>query len=557
MSEKPWLKVFDEEAAKWREVWDRSYDEHIDIRPEYPEQPLKWWFNKWAAEQPDKPYIMQGDTVLTYGTVNEMARRLANALTGMGVKKNDRVAIMSPNLPQYVLAVHALLKIGAIEVPANPLYTVPELALQFKDSGTETVIVMAMFADKAIEIMKNIASPVKRVIAFSVPTIPVEVEQGENIYDFNAIIMAADNAEPEVELSMDDIVRLQYTGGTTGIPKGCVLTHRIISSQMVRISQWASDNFTVLPAGEFRALGAIPFNHVFGYCSNICCTMYCGGSLITVPVPNPDTLLDAIVQHQPTIFPTVPAMIIGLNNHPRFQESDVSCFKGVFSGSSALPEEVLNTFESITGCRIVEGYGMSESTQQITANPGRARRKIGSVGVGWPDTDVLIVDDKEGTKLVPLGEPGEIIFRGPQVMREYWDNPQETAVTLRDGWLYTGDIGRMDEDGFIFIVDRKKDIIICSGFNVFPRDIDEICYAMPEVMDACAVGIPHEKRGETVKVYLVLKEGARLTAEEVIARCREKLAPYKVPSEVEFLADLPRTLVGKPDRKAMKAMAAK
>lgn len=556
MSQKLWLKTFDEEAARFRHFWHANYDDKIDVSPEYPTETAKWWFNKWAEEQPDKPYVMQGDVVLTYSVANDLSRRLANALTDLGVKKGDRVAIMSPNLPQYVLSIQALLKIGAIEVPSNPLYTVPELSLQFKDSGAETVIVMAMFVKKAIEIMKDPASPVKRVIAFQVPNMPVEIEKADNIYDYNEIVMAASNAEPEVEITPDDVVRLQYTGGTTGIPKGCVLTNHNVMSKAVRIGQWVTNNYTTMDGGDLRALACIPLNHIFGFMANIGFNFYCGGSLVTVPVPTPDTLLDAIEKYQPATFPTVPALIIALLNHPRFKEADISCFKGgVFCGGSPLPEEVLKNFEELAHCRIVEGYGMSESCQQVTANSGHATRKIGSVGVPYPDTDVLIVDDKDGVTLMPVGEPGEIIFRGPQLMREYWGNPEETAMALRDGWFYTGDIGRMDEDGFFYIVDRKKDIIICSGFNVFPRDIDEVCYAMPGIKDACAVGIPHPKRGETVKVYIVLKEGAKLSAEEVIARCREKLAPYKVPTDVAFLEDLPRTLVGKPDRKGMKAMA--
>lgn len=319
MSEKPWLKAFDEEAAKWKPVWHANYDDKIDVVPEYPAEPLKWWFNKWAAEQPDKPYVMQGDVLLTYGVVNDLSRRLANALTGLGVKKGDRVAIMSPNLPQYVLAVHALIKIGAIEVPTNPLYTVRELSLQFVDSGAETVIVMAPFAAKAIEIMGDPDSPVRQVIVFQVPGMPVEIGRTDNVYDFNEIIGAADNSESEVKITSDDIIRLQYTGGTTGVPKGCVLTNHNIMSKAVRIGQWVTNNYTTMPGGDIRALACIPLTHIFGYMANIGFNFFCGGSLITVPVPTPDALLDAIEQHQPATFPTVPAMIIGLLNHPRFQ----------------------------------------------------------------------------------------------------------------------------------------------------------------------------------------------------------------------------------------------
>lgn len=323
----------------------------------------------------------------------------------------------------------------------------------------------------------------------------------------------------------------------------------------VRIHQWITNNDSWAKGSDTRALACIPMNHVFGFMANVGFNFYSGGSLVTVPAPTPDTLMDAIEKHKPTSFPTVPALVIALLNHPRFKAAEVSFATGVFCGGSALPVEVFHAFEREANCRIVEGFGMSESCQQVTANSTRGKRKIGSVGVPYPNTDVLVVDDETGTKLMPPGQPGEIIWRGPQMMRGYWNNPEETANTIRDGWLYTGDIGYLDEDGFLYLVDRKKDMIICSGFNVYPREIDEVCYAMPEVLDACTIGVPHPKRGETPRVYIVLKEGAQLTAEEVIARCREKLTAYKVPTEVEFLQDLPRTLAGKADRKALREMA--
>ncbi len=556
MSEKPWLEAFEKQVIMSRPLWLAGYDDKVEMFPKYAIEPPKWWFNKWAAEQPDKPYVMQGHTVLTYGGVNEMSRRLGNALMGLGIKKGDRVAIMSPNMPEYVISIQALLKIGAIEVPANQLDTFTELMVQFNDSSPETVIVPSMYASKAIEVMKDPSSTIKRVVVFQLAGVP-KVETAPNIYDFDQIIMAASNTEPEVQLTMDDIVRLQYTGGTTGIPKGCVLTNHNVMSMALRMCQWVTNNGTTMNGADNRSLACIPLNHIFGFMSNVGFNLYCGGSMVTIPATSPDTVLDAVEKHKPTIFPTVPTLIIGMLNHHRFKDADIKFPGGVFCGGSPLPVEVLAAFEEMTNCRIVEGYGMAESCQQVTANSGHSIRKIGSVGVPYADTDVLIVDGEIGHELMPVGEPGELIWRGPQMMREYWNNPEATANTIRDGWLYTGDIARMDEDGFVWIVDRKKDMIICSGFNVYPRDIDDVCYAMPEIKDACTIGIPHPSRGETVKVYVVLKEGAQLNKRELIARCREKLAPYKVPTDVEFVQDLPRTPAGKPDRKALRAMSVK
>jgi len=551
--EKPWLKDFEEDLQKWRPLWERHYDEGVPKNFDYPDYPLKWWFNKWAEEHPQKPYILMGDFAMSYGDANNMARRIANALLDLGVKKGDRVAIMAPNVPQYVLALQALFKIGAIEVPTNPLYTVPELDLQFKDSRTETVIVMAMFAAKAIEIMKDPDSPVKRVISFQVPSGTVEVEQGEGIYDFNQLVMAASDKEPEIEVFADDIARLQYTGGTTGIPKGCVLTNAIIFSQANRTSTWTSGGFKLIPKEEMRTLCAIPLNHIYGFNANVNICLFTGGTIVLVAVPTPDNLLEAITRHKPNLWAAVPAMIIGLNNHPKIAEADITSLKGIFCGSAPLAVETMNEFERLTGGRILEGYGMSETVNILTVNPVFTIRKVGSCGIVWPDTDLVVVDVETGTKVMPRGELGELIGRGPQIMKEYWNNPEETANVLRDGWLYTGDIVRIDEDGFVFIVDRKKDMILCSGFNVYPRDIDEVLYAHPKVLEACTVGVPDPKRGETAKAFVVVKPGESLTKEEVIEHCRKSLAPYKVPTLVEFVDAIPRTAVGKPDRKVLQA----
>ncbi|NLO22317.1 MAG: long-chain fatty acid--CoA ligase, partial [Syntrophomonadaceae bacterium] len=544
---------FEEDLAKWRPLWEKHYDEGVPKNFEYPDYPLKWWFNKWAGEQPDKPYILMGDVSISYGNANDLARRIANALLGLGIKKGDRVAIMAPNVPQYILSLQALFKFGAVEVPTNPLYTVPELDLQFTDSGTETVIVMAMFAAKAIEILKDPNSPVKRVIVFQVPSGVVEVEQGEGIYDFNELVMAASDQEPDVEVFADDIARLQYTGGTTGIPKGCVLTNAIVFSQANRTATWTSGGFKLIPKEEMRTLCAIPLSHIYGYNANVSICLFTGGSIVLVAVPTPDNLLEAITRHKPNLWASVPAMIIGLNNHPKIAEADITSLKGIFCGSAPLAVETMNEFERLTGGRILEGYGLSETVNILTVNPVFTIRKVGSCGIVWPDTDLVVVDVETGTKVIPRGELGELIGRGPQIMREYWNNPEETAAAIRDGWFYTGDIVRIDEDGFVFIVDRKKDMIICSGFNVYPRDVDEVLYANPKIMEACTVGVPDPKRGETVKAFVVLKPGESMTVEEVIEYCRKSLAPYKVPTLVEFIDAIPRTAVGKPDRKVLQA----
>ena len=542
--EKPWLKDFDDDVIAWHDKWVEFYDKKEFADPVYPEVPLKDLFNKWAAEKPEKDYLIFNDTKLSYGLVNTLARKLANALMGLGIEKGDRVAIMAPNIPQYIIALHALLKFGAIEVPANVMYTVPELTLQFTDSGTETVIVLAMFAGKAIEVMRNPATPVKRVIVIQVPGAPVEIEKGDDIFDFNEIIGPAQDAEPDVPVYPSDITKLQYTGGTTGVPKGCVHTNEMNMSQVVRTAEWLG---MAVPPEDFRTLCAIPLNHIYGYNANVNVCLYKGGTIILVAQPTPDNLLEAINKHEPNLWAAVPAMIIGLNNHPEIGNSKIRSIKGIFCGSEPLAVGTLEQFEKLSGGRIVEGAGMSETINIYTVNPVKTKRKFGSCGIIWPDTV------ETGTKVMPRGESGELIGRGPQFITEYWNNPEETEKTVKDGWVYTGDIVSIDEEGFVFILDRKKDMIIVSGFNVYPRDIDEVLFKHPKVNEACTIGIPDEKQGEAVKAFIGLKPGQAMTKDEVMEYCREHLAPYKVPRFVEFVDAVPRTPIGKADRKVLKA----
>ena len=550
-----YLKVLDEAAAKNAELFRQVYDKEIPEKIEYEDKPLKWWFNHWAEEYPQKPYCMLEDLKLPYAYCNDVARRFANALLGLGVKKGDRVAIMAPNVPQYLLAMHALWKIGAIEVPANGLYTVPELKIQFNDSGAETVVSMAAFAPKAIALMQDPECAVKQVIAFQLPSGAVELPELENLYDFDTLVKSSPNDEPDVEILMSDPARLQYTGGTTGVPKGCVLTNNMVYTMGLRTAIWTTRNFNLVAKDEIVTFAAIPLNHVYGFNANVGITLVSGGSIVLVPQPKPEPLLMGIVKNRPNIFAAVPAMVIGLCNAAPVVNGmvDISCLKGVFCGSAPCPMAIIEKFEQLTGAKIVEGYGMSETSNILTINPMDIR-KAGSVGVGVPDTDLVVVDAVDGKTPVAIGETGELICRGPQVMAEYWENPEATAATIKDGWLYTADIVVMDEQGFITIKDRKKDMIIVNGFNVFPREIDEAMFANEKVKEACAVGIPHKTKGEAPVLYTVLKEGETMDAAEAEAYLRQSLAPYKIPVAYEFIEELPRTAAGKADRKALAAM---
>lgn len=534
-------------AVESNRSWYANYDPSIPRSYVYPKIPVRDMFLGHAVTKGSKPYIILDDIVLNYQTCNMMARKFANALLGLGVKKGDRVGLMAANIPQYILALQACYKIGAIAVPANPLYTAEEIIHQFSDCSAETIVVMALFADKVIEAKKSGRTSIKNIISIQLASLPVDMA-GKDVIDFTELAMKGEDKEPDIEVFYDDIAMLQYTGGTTGVSKGCCLTNYNIVSMAYQIGHQMLE---FCPYELVKCVGFIPLYHIFGFNTTVNACHFTGGSIVLVPRPDLNYLLDTINKHEPSILTAVPALIIGLNNHPKLPESKIRSLRGVICGSSPLSVESFNEFEKKSGAWIVEGYGSSETTNIVTANM-RNNRKIGSVGLPWPDVDLKIVDIETGTEEVSAGKEGEIIVKGPQVMTGYWMNEKETAIAMKDGWFYTGDIGYIDDDGFVFIVDRKKDMILCSGFNVYPRDIDEVLYQHPAVLEVCAVGIPDAKRGETVKAFIVLKEGAALTEEEVKSYCREKLAPYKVPTHVEFLKELPRSAVGKPLRRLLR-----
>ena len=517
---------------------------------DYPGKPLKDYFNKWVAKFPNKPYLIWGDQQLTYGEANVMAQKAANAILTLGYQKGDRVALMSTNLPEYVILLQACYKIGAAIVPTNPMYTIPELTHQFSDSETTIVFVEDRFAGKVLDIMKNGKTSINSVVVLDSHTNDTSLDNYANLIRFEDFLTRGEAVEPDIEVNSDDLAMLQYTGGTTGLSKGCMLTNFNLEAMSWQDTWWFTPPFE--NTEDMRIMAAMPLYHIYGFNTSVNINMTAGGNIIVVNGPTPENLLYNINKHEPNYFAAVPAMIYGLNNHPDIGSSKVKMLKGMICGSSPLAVEGLNRFEQLSGAVITEGYGLSETSNVLTCTPFYTKRKIGSVGLPWPDVDIRIVDLETGTKDMPTGEPGELIAKGPQIMKAYWKNPEETANAIRDGWLYTGDIATMDEDGFITIVDRKKDMILCSGFNVFCREIDEVLYAHPKVLDACAIGIPDPKRGETPKVFVILKPGETMTVDEVRQHCRESLAAYKVPTHVEFIDELPRTNVGKPMRNALR-----
>ncbi|NLV22599.1 MAG: long-chain fatty acid--CoA ligase [Syntrophomonadaceae bacterium] len=529
--------------------WYAFYDEGVGHSIDYPGLPMKAHFSKWVDKNPDKPYLIWGDKQLTYKEANSIACKLSSSIISLGYVKGDRIALMTTNLPEYVICLQACWKLGAAIVPTNPMYTVPELTHQFGDSGTKIVFAEAQFANKVVEIIKNGKTSIEKLVVIQTAN-KVEFKAADYIFDYNDLVAEGEDKEPDIEVTSADLSMLQYTGGTTGLSKGCLLSNSNLEAMAYQDVEWFKPPFAI--SEEIVAMAAMPLYHIYGFNTSVNMMMVAGGTIIVVNGPSPDNLLKNINEHEPNYFAAVPAMIYGLNNHPDIGKSKIKSIKAMICGSSPLAVEGLNTFEKLSGAVITEGYGLSETSNVLTCTPFYTKRKIGSVGLPWPDVDIKIVDLEEGTKEMPNGEPGELIAKGPQIMSGYWNNPEETANVLRDGWLYTGDIATIDDDGFITIVDRKKDMILCSGFNVFCREIDEVMYKNPKVLDACAIGIPDPKRGETPKIFIILKPGQTMTEDEVKDYCRQYLAPYKVPTHVEFINELPRTSVGKPMRNALR-----
>ena len=538
--------------------WLAQYEERVPESLQYEERCLPWFLDRSAETfSPKVALIFQG-LQITYGELKEMVDRFAACLHDLGVRKGESVAILLPNIVPCVVSYYAVLKIGGVAVMNNPLYSDRELEYQFNDSGAKVLITLDLLGNRMIDLKRH--TSIRQIIYTSIGDyLPVSkriffnfiakrkglaknVKPANYVYRWKDVLKRYPPDPPAIELSFDDIAMYQYTGGTTGVPKGVILTHGNLSKQVQQIAAWLPR----FDKGREIILGALPFFHMFGLSTVMNLAIYMGWGNILVPKPQPGPLLDAIRQFKPTFAPLVPTMFIGMLNHPKIDNADLTSIKGAFSGSAPLAAEIIRNFEKKTGAVIVEGYGLTESAPVTHVNPFiTGKRKIGSIGIPLPDTLCRIVDLNDGKTDLPTGKIGELLIKGPQVMKGYLNKPEETAEALADGWLRTGDIARMDEDGFFYIVDRKKDMIISGGYKVYPREIDEIFYGHPKILEACSVGIPHEYRGEVVKVFVVLKKGETATEEELMEYCRTRLARYKLPAEIEFRKELPKSSVGK------------
>lgn len=551
MSNKPWLA---------------HYDKGVPQTIEYPKVPLFHFLEEAARKYPDRACTIFKGAVISYKEMNEKTNYMAAALVEMGVKKGDRIGIFMPNTPQFMIAYFGILKAGGVVVAVNPTYPVDEILIPVNDANIEIMFTLSRFYGKLKTVRER--SKLKRIIVTNIKetlppitrllfTLAREKKEGDRIDSLadgdvwmkDLLAKHANSPKPNVEVLPDDTALFQYSGGTTGIPKGAVAMHRNVVANTLQIKSW----MTGLEEGKEVVLMGIPLFHVYGMVAGMNFGMVIGASLVMVP--NARDLKDVLVnisKYKASIFPGVPLLYNGLNNHPDVKAGkyDLSSIKACISGSAPLMRETKEEFERLTGGKLFEAYGLSEAPTGTHCNPLNGENKVGSIGMPLPDVDCRLVSLDDGETELSQGEIGEIIIYGPQVMKGYHNMPTETANTLRpwkDGknWLFTGDIARMDEDGYFYIVDRKKELIKPGGFQVWPREVEEAIMDHPKVLEVGVGGIPDPQRGETVKAWVVVKPGETLTEAELKAFCKEHLAPYKVPTHYEFRSELPKTTVGK------------
>jgi long-chain acyl-CoA synthetase len=545
--------------------WLDLYPEAIPAELEYSPIPVQQYLTTAAEKYPDKTAIHFMGKEMTYKKLYEEALIFAGYLQEIGITKGDRVAIMLPNTPQSVIGYFAVLMAGGIVVQTNPLYTERELEFQMQDSGAKAIITLDILYPRVSKVMSQtdlqhvIVTAIKDYLPFPKNLvypfiqkkqygIVVNVRHEGSTHLLSEILKTPPRELAEHEFDFDeDLALLQYTGGTTGFPKGVMLTHKNLVANASMCQAWL---YQTKP-GEESVLGILPFFHVYGMTTVMILSVMQAQKMILLPKFDVVTTLKTIQKQRPTLFPGAPTIYIGILNHPDLKKYDLSSIKACISGSAPLPAEVQQKFEEVTGGKLVEGYGLTESSPVTHSNFLWDRPRVkGSIGVPYPDTDAAIFSLETGERM-PAGEIGEIAVKGPQVMKGYWNRPEETAQTLRDGWLLTGDLGYMDEQGYFYVVDRKKDMIIAGGFNIYPREIEEVFYEHPDVQEVVAAGVPDPYRGETVKVYIVLKDGASVTKDELNQFARKYLAAYKAPRLYEFRDELPKTAVGKILRRSL------
>jgi long-chain acyl-CoA synthetase len=546
----------------FEKIWHKNYPAKVpkDFIPERIVMPDV--LTRTSQRFPDTTALIFMGMKISYARLEALVNTFAKALTAVGVKKGDKVAMLLPNIPQVVIANYATWRIGAVAAQNNPLYTERELTHQLDDSDAKVLITLDLLLPRALKVkpftkIEHIITchindylpfPKKQLFPFVKKQMYRKVEPQAGLSEFMDLMESCDAKPVKNEARWDEVGALIYTGGTTGVSKGVMLTHANISSNVQQLRSWFFD----VEEDKESMLAIFPFFHSAGFTGIQNLTIWGGWTDILVPRPEPGIIIEMLRKYRPSFLPGVPTIFVGLLNTPEFRKIDLRFIKGFVAGAAPLSVDTIRELRELTGGDLINVYGLTEITPMGTASPWKGNIKPGTVGVPLPGTDLKIVDVDTGTKEMAQGESGEICFKGPQVMKGYYKKPEETAQVLKDGWLYTGDIGFFDKDGYLTIVDRKKDIIVASGYNIFPQEIDEILYEHPKVLEACTIGVPDTYRGEAPRSYVVLKKDVQADKAEIIAHCKEKLASYKVPKDIVFIAELPKSAVGKILRKELR-----
>ena len=545
-------------------LWHKSYAPGVKKALEYEKTTLSQALTRSAQNFPNHTALNYMGKKITYRELNEMVNRFARALIDMGVKPEDSIAVCLPNIPQVIISNLAILRIGAVAVQNNPLYTERELEYQLNDSDSKLIITLTLLIPRIQKIKPN--TQVKKIIGCHINTylpfpkkqlFPLvkkdmyrKVEPNEDVRVFGDLIGNFSSEPVEDASQWDELAALLYTGGTTGVSKGVMLSHANLSCDVQQFAAWFPD----IKPGEERLMGNFPVFHIAGFAAIQNFITWQGWENIMVPRPEPKINIELIKKHKPTFLPGVPTIFVGLLAESDFRKLDFSAMKGFFSGAAPLAADTIKDLNDLTGAMMCEVYGSTETTAMVSITPWGGKIKPGTVGVPVADTDIKIVAVDDPDRELETGQPGEVAIKGPQIMMGYYKKPEETAEVLKDGWFFTGDIGQFDDDGYLTIVDRKKDMIIAGGYNIYPVELDGVLMGHPKILEACTIGLPHEYRGETVKAFIVVKEGQELTEDEVVTYCKENLAAYKVPKIIEFIDELPKSAVGKILRRKLKEM---
>jgi len=542
--------------------WLKSYEPGVpkDLAPA--DQALSGYFKQTVSRQPEHIALSFMGRKITFQELESLVNRFSSALVELGLPRGAKLALHLPNCPQFVIAYCGALQAGYTVVPCNPLYVEREMEYQLNDSEAEAIITLSRFYPMIKKLEQK--TGIKKIIVGNIKdyfppalrflyTLAREKKEGDRVNLeasdawFEELIAGQPDRFQEPDIDLDAPACLLYTGGTTGISKGAVLTHRNLATNVLQTVSFLPD----FMEGKEKGIAVLPFFHSYGLTTCLNMLLIKGGTLVLVPRFDLKMILKLIDKEKPTLFPGVPTLYVALINTPGLKKYDLSSIRVCNSGAAPLPVEVQARFEEITGGRLIEGYGLTEASPVTHSNPVYGVRKAGSIGVPLPATEARVVDLDEPDCEVPAGERGELVIRGPQVMKGYYNQPEETRRVLRNGWLHTGDIAIMDEDGFFFIVDRLKDMVIAGGYNIVPREIEEVLYSHDKIQEAAVAGVPDPYRGETIKAYIVLREGETMTEQEVIEFCKKNMASYKVPRQVEFKDELPKSMVGKILRRAL------